>query len=72
MDEGQNVGTLDSMVRIALGVACLGALGYHFLRAPLLPLYGVIAVAILIPFFLKTGLTRLCPIMKALGISTNR
>ena len=72
MDEGHNVGKVDSIARIALGVACLGALAYHFLRAPLLPLYGVIAVAILIPFFLKTGITRLCPVMKALGVSSNR
>jgi len=62
---------LDSRVRIALGIVCIGALGYHFLVAPLFPLNGLIVVMILIPFFLKTGATRVCPIMKAMKISTN-
>jgi hypothetical protein len=72
MEGSHNVGKVDSVVRLALGVACLGALGYHFLRVPILPPYGLIAVVILIPFFLKTGATRVCPAMKALGVSTNQ
>ena len=72
MAEAHNVGKADSLVRLALGVGCLGVALYHFLRAPILPLYGLIPVLVLIPFFLKTGATRVCPVMKALGVSTNR
>ena len=72
MSETKNVGTLDGAIRIVLGVACLGATAYHFLRAPLFPPYVVIGVIVLIPFFLKTGITRVCPLMAALKISTNR
>ena len=67
-----NVGTVDRGIRLTLGVACVAALGYHLLVARLLPLYGVVAIAVLILFFLKTGLTRVCPIMKAMGVSTNQ
>jgi hypothetical protein len=72
MAEAHNVGVLDRYVRLTLGVACVGALGYHFFVAPILNLIGIIALVVLIPFFLKTGLTRVCPVMKAMGISTNR
>jgi len=72
MAETHNVGTVDRVARLVLGFACLGALAYHFLRAPILPLYALIALIILIPFFLKTGATRVCPVMKAMGVSTNR
>jgi hypothetical protein len=71
MTAPQNVGVLDSRIRILLGIACVGALGYHFLVARILPLYALIPVVIGVPFFLKTGITRVCPIMKAVGISTN-
>lgn len=71
MAEQQNVGVLDRRIRIALGVGCVGRLGYHFLVARILPLYALILGAVLVPFFLKTGVTRVCPIMKALDISTN-
>lgn len=72
MAEPQNVGMLDSRIRIALGIACVGLLGYHFLAARILPLYAVILVLIGVPFCLKTGATRVCPIMKAMGVSTTR
>lgn len=71
MAETHNVGRADQAVRVVLGVVCVGLVGYQFLVRPLLPLWGLIIVIILIPFFLKTGLTRQCPIMKAMGVSTN-
>ena len=71
MAEQQNVGVRDSRIRIALGVGCVGLLGYHLLVERILPLYALILVAVLVPFFLKTGVTRVCPIMKALDVSTN-
>lgn len=71
MAEQHNVGILDSRIRIALGLGCVGLLGYHFIVARVLPLYALIPVVVLVPFFLKTGATRICPVMKALGISTN-
>lgn len=70
MESDHNVGRLDGGIRIALGILCIGALGYHFLVAPLFPVYGMIVVVILILFFLKTGITRVCPLMKAFKIST--
>ncbi len=72
MSDIRNVGAVDGVIRIILGIVCLGAAGYHFLRAPLFPPYVVIGVIVLIPFFLKTGITRVCPLMGALKISTNR
>lgn len=66
----KNVGRVDSIVRIILGVACVGLVAYHFLRDPILPIYGLILVVILIAYFLKTGFTRVCPIMKAMNVST--
>ena len=71
MPDHQNVGVLDSRIRILLGVTCVGAIGYHLLVARFLPLYALIPVIIGVPFFLKTGITRVCPIMKAVGVSTN-
>ena len=70
MADEQNVGALDSIIRIILGVVSVGLLGYHFLSESILPIYGLIAVIIFIPFFLKTGITKVCPIMKAMGVST--
>lgn len=72
MAEHQNVGVLDSRIRILLGVACVGLLVYHFAIARVMPIYVLVVVAVGVPFFLKTGLTRVCPIMKALGVSTAR
>mgnify|MGYP001570738817 CR=1 FL=1 len=70
MPEEKNVGDVDRIIRIILGVACLGLVAYHFLRDPILPIYGLILVVILIAYFLKTGFTRVCPIMKAMNVST--
>ena len=71
MSEEKNVGRVDSVIRIALGVVCIGLIGYHFLVEAILPVYGIIIVVIiLIPFFLKTGVTKVCPIMKAMNVST--
>jgi hypothetical protein len=70
MPEEKNVGQADSIVRIILGVACLGLIAYHFLLNPILPIYGLIIVVILIAYFLKTGYTKVCPIMKAMNVST--
>jgi hypothetical protein len=70
MAEQQNVGALDGGIRIVLGIACVGLIVYHFLVARVLPFYALIPVVVLIPFFLKTGATRVCPVMKALGVST--
>jgi len=65
-----NVGQADRIVRIILGLACVGLVAYHFLADSILPIYGFIIIAILIAYFLKTGLTRVCPIMKAMNVST--
>ncbi len=70
MPEEKNVGQPDSGIRIFLGIVCVGVAAYHFIIEAILPLYGLIPVIILIPFFLKTGLTKVCPIMKAMNIST--
>jgi hypothetical protein len=72
MEGSHNVGVLDSRIRIVLGIVCVGLVGYHFLVARILPLYGVLAVIVLIAYFLKTGVTRQCPIMKAMDVSTNK
>lgn len=70
MPEHKNVGQVDSIVRIILGLACVGLVAYHFLADPILPIYGLILLVILIAFFLKTGFTKVCPIMKAMNVST--
>jgi len=70
MAEEKNVGGLDSIIRIILGLICLGLVVYNFAGSKILPIYLLIPVIILIPFFLKTGITKVCPIMKALKIST--
>ena len=70
MAEEINVGGIDGIIRIILGIACVGAVGYHFTMEKILSLYGLIPVIILILFFLKTGLTKVCPISKAFGINT--
>ena len=72
MEEIKNVGTVDSIIRIILGVVCVGLVGYQFLVDAILPLFVLILVVILIAFFLKTGVTRVCPIMKAMNVSTNK
>ncbi len=70
MAEHQNVGVLDSRIRILLGIACVGLLVYHFAIARLMPIYVLVVVVVGVPFFLKTGRTRVCPVMKAMNIST--
>ena len=70
MPEEKNVGQVDSIVRIILGFVCVGLVAYHFIRDAILPIYGLIPVIILIPYFLKTGYTKACPIMKAMNVST--
>jgi hypothetical protein len=70
MAELMNVGNSDRVIRIVLGALCAVMVAYHFLATSFLPLYALILVIILVPFFLKTGITRSCPIMKAMGVST--
>ena len=70
MPEEKNVGQLDSIIRIILGIGCVGLIAYHFIAESILPIYGLIPVLILIPYFLKTGYTKVCPIMKAMNVST--
>ena len=70
MAEVKNVGQLDSIIRIILGFVFLGLIGYHFTGSGILPIGGLIPVLILIPYFLKTGYTKVCPIMKAMNVST--
>ena len=70
MPEAKNVGQLDSIIRIGLGVVSVALIALHFIGDGILSIYTLIPVIILIPFFLKTGLTKVCPIMKALNIST--
>ncbi len=70
MTQAINVGNLDSIIRIILGVICIGLIAYHFMKKRFLPIYLLIPVILLIPFFLKTGITKVCPIMKAIGISS--
>ncbi|NQV42499.1 MAG: DUF2892 domain-containing protein [Candidatus Marinimicrobia bacterium] len=69
-DEQRNVGQADSFIRIILGVIALGSIIYHFVGDGLFPIYILVVVIILVPFFLKTGLTKVCPIMKSMGVST--
>ena len=70
MPELKNVGQLDSIIRIILGLGCVGLIAVHFSGDGILPIYGLIPVLILIPYFLKTGYTKVCPIMKAMNVST--
>lgn len=70
MQEHKNVGQVDSIIRIILGLGCVGLVAYHFLGESILPIYALIPVLILIPYFLKTGFTKVCPIMKAMNVST--
>ena len=72
MSELKNVGQLDNIIRIILGFGCVGLVAIHFSGDGILPIYGLIPVLILIPYLLKTGFTRVCPIMKAMNISTIR
>ena len=65
-----NVGQADRIIRIILGLVCVVLVAYHFFREPILPIYALILLVILIAYFLKTGYTRICPIMKAMNIST--
>jgi hypothetical protein len=51
-------------------VVCLGLVAYNFLADSFLSIYTLIPLIILIPYFLKTGITRACPIMKAMNVST--
>ena len=71
MAEEKNVGPVDGVIRIILGVAALATLICHFVFHPCLPLYAIVILVILVPFFLKTGITKVCPIMKAMGLSTS-
>ncbi|MEX2189548.1 MAG: DUF2892 domain-containing protein [Bacteroidota bacterium] len=70
MPEVINVGHADGVVRIILGVVCLALVAYHFLGDSFLSIYTLIPLILLIPYFLKTGITRACPIMKAMDVST--
>jgi len=70
MAEERNVGQIDSIIRIILGIVALGSIIYHFLGDGIFPIYMLVIVFILVPFFLKTGLTKVCPVMKSMGIST--
>lgn len=72
MVEEKNVGSLDSVIRIIFGIICVGLIAYYFIIDSILPIYALILVIILIPFFLKTGITKVCPIMKAMNISTTK
>ena len=72
MSEQKNVGQVDSILRIILGIVCLGLVAYHFFLTSILPIYALIPIIILIPYFLKTGWTKVCPIMKAMNVSTIR
>ncbi len=70
MADAKNVGTLDGIVRILLGIGCVALIGYDWAIKDIFPAYALIPLLILIPFFLKTGITKVCPIMKALKLST--
>jgi len=67
-----NVGQPDRIIRIVLGLVFVTLVAYHFLREPILPIYALIGLVILIAYFLKTGYTRICPIMKSLNVSTTK
>ena len=70
MAEEKNVGQFDSIIRIILGFGIVVLVAMHFMGESNFPLYGLVAFFILIPFFLKTGFTKVCPIMKAMNVST--
>lgn len=69
-EEQRNVGQIDSIIRIILGIVALVSVIYNFIGDGLFPIYILVVVIVLVPFFLKTGLTKVCPIMKAMGVST--
>ena len=70
MAEEKNVGKIDSALRILLGLACVGVFVYQFAVDGILPIYALVPIGILIPLFLKTGITRVCPIMHSMNVST--
>ncbi len=70
MSQNKSVGLLDAAVRVVLGGLCVAVLVYNFAIERLMPIYAAIPVFILVPLFFKTGLTRSCPIMESLGVST--
>ncbi|MBT4992250.1 MAG: DUF2892 domain-containing protein [Candidatus Marinimicrobia bacterium] len=72
MSEERNVGQIDSIIRIILGVIALGSVIFHFVGQSIFSIYVLMVVIVLVPFFLKTGLTKVCPIMKAMGLSTTK
>lgn len=72
MGNETNVGKLDQIIRIILGLITLGTIIYWATVEPIFHWGFLIPLVILVPFFLKTGITRICPVMKSLGISTNK
>jgi hypothetical protein len=71
-EQQRNVGQIDSIDRIILGIVVLVSVIYHFVGDGLFPSYILVVVIVLVPFFLKTGTTKVCPIMKSMGLSTYR
>ena len=72
MSEEKNVGQFDSVIRLILGFGIVGLVASHFIGDRFIPIYGFIPIIILIPYLLKTGFTKVCPIMKAMNVSTIR
>jgi len=70
MSEKINVGQVDSLIRKILGFGIVGLVIFHFIGDGFLSIFILIPLLILIPFFLKTGFTKVCPIMKALNLSS--
>ena len=70
MSEIKNVGQIDSIIRLILGFGIVGLVASHFMGDRFIPIYGFVPIIILIPYLLKTGYTKVCPIMKAMNIST--
>lgn len=63
MENTINVSRIDQIIRLLLGFTDLALIIYHFFIEELFTVYALIPLIILIPFFLKTGITRYCPIM---------
>ena len=66
----KNVGSIDSAIRIILGIAGLAAVVYNYVAEPIMPTISVIGTAVLSLVFLITGYKKMCPIFKGLGISS--
>lgn len=65
---GRNVGTVDKIIRLVIGLALVG---WGFLGAGLSSTVGLIALVVGV-ILIATGLINFCPLFKIVGISSFR